>query len=135
MKKSEIIPRFLMPLAVQPLKDGTWQLVAQLQYESKVLGRIITVPAGFKTDFASVPRWPLVFWLTGNTAHEAATIHDYLYKTHESTRYKADETFAEAMRVTGMPMWRCSVMYVAVRLKGSRAYKTGPERLARDKQA
>ena len=40
----------------------------------------ITVPTGFFTDFASVPRMPFVFLLFGDVAHEAAVIHDYLYR-------------------------------------------------------
>ena len=47
---------------------------------SPMLKDTITVPTGFLTDFASVPRMPFVFLLFGDVAHEAAVIHDYLYK-------------------------------------------------------
>ena len=40
--------------------------------------RCVCVPSGYVTDFASVPRLPLVFLVMGDTAHEAAGLHDYV---------------------------------------------------------
>ena len=34
----------------------------------------ITIPAGFKTDLASVPRLPFAYWLTGGTANRPAVL-------------------------------------------------------------
>jgi len=45
-----------------------WRLPTELAYNSQIHGLII-VPEGYITDFASVPRLPFAYWLTGDTAH------------------------------------------------------------------
>lgn len=121
---------FLRPLEVELAEDtshegrGTWRLMAPLAYVSDVAKQIITVPRGFLTDFASVPRLPLVFWLTGDCAHEAAVIHDWLYATQVLPRALADQVLREAMLVSGVPAWRCWGMYFAVRLFGASFFKS-----------
>lgn len=88
----------------------------------------ITVPAGFETDFASIPFGvrnlfpPLGLWA------RPAILHDYLYATggkgpgvsrwEPYTRKEADDIFREAMKVVGVPAWRRAIMYRAVRLGG-----------------
>lgn len=116
--------RFMTKLEVELVDDtendgrGCWRLKNPLAYESDVAGKIITVPEGFCTDFASVPRIPVAYWLTGDTAHEAAVVHDFLYSTGELPRAKADDVLMEAMTVTGIPAWRRYAMYWAVRAFG-----------------
>jgi hypothetical protein len=67
--------RFLTSLDVRLLSDtknngsGSWMLVSPLLYESDATGTIIKVPVAFETDFASVPRVPLIFDMMGDTAH------------------------------------------------------------------
>jgi len=75
----------------------------------------VTVPAGFETDYASVPRlaWPL-FPPRGPWS-KAAVIHDYLCSNDVCSRPLADAIFREIMRELGVPRWRRAVMYVAVR--------------------
>lgn len=101
---------------------------------------VITVPAGFVTDFASIPRglWnifpPLGPW------SRAAIIHDFLYATKGTGRWapegqaptrwisapwdykrdQADGIFREAMGVLEPPVpgWRRTLMYQAVRAFG-----------------
>ena len=43
--------------------DGHWRLIAPLVYQSDVAGMIFTVPTGFITDLASVPRVPIAYLL------------------------------------------------------------------------
>ena len=84
-------------------------------------GRTWTVPTGYITDFASVPRLPLAYWWTGDTAHMSAVLHDWLctdvYPDLMSWREAAD-LFREAMIAEGTPAWRRWMMYWAVRLFG-----------------
>jgi hypothetical protein len=47
-------PKFLNKLAVTPLTGNNWQLVAGLKFRD-ANGDIHFVPAGFVTDFASIP--------------------------------------------------------------------------------
>jgi hypothetical protein len=98
--------------------DGQWILAVALAYESDVAGITITVPAGFQTDLASVPRLPLVFLLAGDCAREAAVVHDYLYSTHLVERGTADAVLREASACTGVPAWRRWLMWAGVRLFG-----------------
>ena len=118
--------RFLTPLCVAMTNRkyngrDLWRLSSDFIYQSRIAG-LITVPNGFLTDFASVPRLPVVFWLTGDTAHRAAVIHDWLYKTGLKPRDIADRVLLEAMKVARMPLWRRQSMYLAVRLFGARNY-------------
>lgn len=98
--------------------DGRWRLVAPLVYYTDVLACEITVPAGFVTDFASVPRIPIVYELAGDTSSEASVIHDYAYTKHFCLRAQADAVFYEASAITGVPLWRRFIMWLGVRLFG-----------------
>jgi len=119
----------LSTLAVSLVSEGdtpVWVLDEPLHFEGQIS---VTVPAGFVTDFASVPRIPLAYLLTGDTVHAAAVVHDYLYQTHLCSRAEADEIFYEAMAATDVPAWRRWLMYRAVRMFGGGAYASGPARL------
>lgn len=121
---------FLTPLRVEklharsPQGRALWQTLAPLVYHSDRLGRVLTVPTGFVTDFATVPRFlPISWWLAGDTAHAAATVHDYLYTyraTEHVTKKDADRVFYEAMCLNGEPTWRRWLMWGAVSLFGGR---------------
>lgn len=102
---------------------GTWKLVEPLEYQSDLLKRTLTVPAGFVTDFASVPRIPVAFLLTGNSAHEAAVVHDWLYSTHEVDRATADAVFREACVACGTYGWKAWLMWAGVRVGGAGPYE------------
>ena len=102
-----------------------WQLTRSLRFTLSVNGGSIrvSVPEGFVTDFASVPRplWP-VFPPQGQWC-EAAVVHDYLYSSRTCSRFLADALFRESMHQLGVPLWRRVVMYYAVRLFGGLARK------------
>lgn len=112
--------------------DGTWTLNRKLVYHSDVTDKTYIVPRGFNTDYASTPRWPIVYWATGNTAHREATLHDFLYRSGIEKRTTCDAIFREAMKVTGVPAWRRTAMWLGVRLFGAPFHKhTGlPENVA-----
>lgn len=101
------------------IDNGRWILAAPLIYKSRVAGTTIVVPAGFKTDLASVPRLPVVFLLCGDTSTEAAVVHDFLYSSHIVPRAIADKVLREASKATGVPTWRAALMYWGVHLFGA----------------
>lgn len=106
--------------------QGTWELMADFHYRSKVLGRDIVVPKGFRTDFASVPRLPLSYMLVGNVAHEAAVVHDWFYvkaSGEEVTRKQADDVLYEAAVLAGLAKWRAWLMWTAVRTFSQQFWK------------
>lgn len=130
------------------------RLLEPLEYRvgSADSAETITVPAGFETDFASIP-WGLwnLFPPLGPWARPAI-IHDFLYATKGKgwfgppgvrgrrrwitgpirpnssapvyTRAEADAVFLEAMGVVEppVPVWRRQLMYLAVRLGGGRGW-------------
>lgn len=105
----------------------TWRLNEPVVYQSDVAGQTFTVPAGFVTDLASVPRWPLVYLLAGGTANEASVVHDWLYSTHVVPRAVADSVLREASAVTGVPVWRRWLMWAGVRIGGGGGHWNGRE--------
>jgi hypothetical protein len=108
-------------LAVEATGATMWSLTRPLVYTG-TRGDTWTVPAGFTTDFASVPR--LMHWLTlpygGYT--RAAVLHDYLLglighpdpATAVSSR-DADGVFRLAMQELGVPWLKRWSMWAAVR--------------------
>lgn len=131
-------PRFLDPLRVEKIGETAdsrpiWKLLSEFRYDSDILGCRVAIPAGFITDLASVPRAPLAYWLTGNTATEAAVLHDFLYsrRSPAKTKDEADDTFWEAMTAMGVPWWRRRIMWRAVQIGGASAWQTGPARSQR----
>ena len=101
-----------------------YRLEAPLVYDNGE--RVITVPVGFETDLASVPRLPIVYMMWGDRAHREAVLHDYLYRTDsvpDLPRVDCDELFRQAMISRGNP-WRIyQPMYWGVRLGGWLSYK------------
>jgi hypothetical protein len=97
-------------------------LLAPLVYYSALLGQLILVPAGFVTDYASVPRAPLTYWLFGGVGDEAAVVHDFLYEKGLVPRDVADAVYGEALAACGVPAWRRGPMVLAVRLFGAGRY-------------
>ena len=76
----------------------------------------VRVPAGTKTDFASVPRWLWWFFPPMGRWNRAALVHDYLCNLKGCSRFLADAIFREAMAVLEVPVWRRVSMYYAVRI-------------------
>lgn len=123
--------KFLSGLRVEQVNDtaddgrGLWRLIAPLIYESDLTNDEYTVPVGFKSDFASVPRVPIAFLLCGNTASRPAALHDYLYaKRPDGThpvpdRATADALLQEAALIDGVPSWRVWMLWAGVRLGGA----------------
>lgn len=116
---------FLTGLDIRLISDtqGVWELKEPLSYLSGAAGRIITVHPGFRTDFASVPRLPLAYLLAGDTCHQAAALHDYLYHTGELSRAMADLVLYEAAGASGEAWWRRALIYAAVRVFGGPFYQ------------
>lgn len=109
--------RFLTPLRAE--KSGEyWTVLQPLIYDSDVACKVFIVPEGFVTDFASVPRLPLAFLLTGDSAHAAATLHDFLYSRGVVDRQTADAVFKEAAIASGESGWKATLMHLGVRMGG-----------------
>ncbi len=110
---------FLDALNVTEISDSVFEVCDHaFRYQSDAAGRTFTVPVGFFTDFASVPRLGIIYAMLGDTAHEPACVHDWLYYSAILSRYMADAVLLEAMNVIGLPWWRRWPIYWGVRLGG-----------------
>ena len=90
-------------------------------------GRSVTVPKGFRSDGASVPRffWRVVFPPGDHRAMRAAFAHDYIYRIHPDgwTKAAADLMFYGLLIRGGIPEIRAWLAYLGVRLFGSLAWR------------
>lgn len=92
-------------------------------YAHTPTGRMIWVPAGYVTDFASIPR--IGRWLIPPFGRHAiaAVVHDWLYSVGEpGLRGEADDIFRDALDELGVDMARRNVMHAAVRGFGAGGY-------------
>jgi hypothetical protein len=121
---------FAGPLDVEILKtDKAGRVTARLlePYRFRLappLGdEVIVVPAGFKTDFASVPRGLWNFEPPLGDAGKAAVVHDFLYATRglggRFSRAQADAIFRQALADLGVPAWKRTLLWAAVRVGGA----------------
>lgn len=114
-------PSFKSPLRVEYLNGETWRLLEPFSYEC-TLGDLIIVPAGFETDFASIPRVLWTIYPPAGRWGKAAVIHDYLYYHGMRSRKSCDRVFLQGMKDLGVPRCRRTLMYLAVRLGGRVAW-------------
>ena len=117
--------QFLTELDVR-LKDDDkiWIILSPLIYESDILGRI-EVPPPFETDFASVPRVPVIYLFYGDRAHRESVIHDWLFcidSIPQATFDQANKVFLEAMIVRGKSELIRNGMYDGVCIGGMPYY-------------
>lgn len=116
---------YITSLAVEKVSEpkkfwhrAKWRVLQPLVYRYVTATHDITytVPPGFVSDFASVPRWVLVFFLFGDTAHSSAVIHDWLLQFGDPKF--AAKVFESAMEDEGTPSWRLNAMFNAVKFFG-----------------
>jgi hypothetical protein len=104
-------------LTVSRVDADTWELVDELVYQGR--RERFVVPAGFRTDFASVPR--VVTWLVPRFGAYtlAAILHDWLcsegIRSGEVTSREADGIFRRVMRESGVSVLRRWLMWAGVR--------------------
>jgi hypothetical protein len=115
---------YLSELHACELSDMVWELDHPLIYKSDKFG-LIEVPAGFQTDFASVPRLPIIYSMYGDRAHKSAVLHDYGYRTdtpQNLTFSQVNDLFFEAMICAGHKKRVAYPMYWGVVLGGYFSY-------------
>ena len=112
---------FSAPLRIQYDKDASealgtdhWRVTESFRYSigGKDTQQWVTVPAGYLTDGASVPRFFWSFIPPWGAYGQAAVVHDLLCeylsivdhgKPKAITRQRCDDIFNEAMIVLGVP--------------------------------
>lgn len=90
-------------------------------------GHTLVIPAGFKSDGASVPKffWRWVFPPGDSRALLAAFAHDFVYRTHPEgwSKADADNMFYDLLRQNGVPYLNAQRAYWGVRLFGESSWK------------
>jgi hypothetical protein len=126
--------RFLTQGEISPkdLKKGLWEVTQPFRYETDG-GQVLTVPVGFVTDGASVPR-PLWWFLPAWGVYQAgAVLHDWaislyvrgVHLENFDTREKIDDLFLQASKDNGTPWFLRNLMYIAIRVFGWRGRQDG----------
>lgn len=125
--------QFRSELVLTDIDGHTWLVHEPLRFFSQELSMTLVVPAGTKTDLASIPRWvryiPFVekFLPQSGKYNRAAVLHDsaYSHVLTNSHGYRillskeaADKLFLEAMLADGVASKSAKTMYLAVKLFG-----------------
>lgn len=90
----------------------------------EIFGRNFTIPAGYKTDFASVPQVLWGIFPPHGLAAIPSLIHDFMYDNRvfaddlgdENARRLADVFFLNNMTDCGVPRWQRMIYFYAVRV-------------------
>jgi hypothetical protein len=111
---------FTNPLDVRIMDEdrdglGIFQLLTAFVYEVGYLGSgdKVSVPAGFLTDLATIPRWARPFLMQAGPSGKAAVLHDYLVYTKDQ---RATAIFAEALEVAKVNPVARWCMVTAIRI-------------------
>lgn len=119
--------KFLTELEVKWLKGATFELTEDLHYYSATYRGVFVVPAGFTTDFASIPRFAQSIFPKSGQYNRAAVVHDAGYTGNLRTltgqrvhliKPLTDKLFYEAMRADGVGRLAAKLMYLAVKIGG-----------------
>lgn len=105
--------------------DEVWRLVDD--FHAKVDGMAFTVPAGFVTDGASIPRflWRLCGHPLETRRFPVAVLHDWLYEADLGlTRQQVDEIYRDGLIALGFSKWAANAEYYALRIFGGGHWMT-----------
>jgi hypothetical protein len=108
-------------LILTPKGFNSWELAED--FIQNLDNETIKVPKSFKTNLASVPR---LFWSIippFGKYSQASVIHDYLYFSKIYSKKESDKIFYKFMLQYGTYKWKAIVMYLAVKLFGSKAWQ------------
>lgn len=119
-----------------------WAIERPLTYRTGPGDETITVPAGYVTDLASIPRVVWSFYPPDGPWVKAAVVHDFLYDTQGDGRWnkargvvrarrysrkESDDVLREGMADRGIGWWQQFVIWSSVRLGGGSGWKRAGE--------
>lgn len=122
---------FTAPLDVRyNPQNNTWTVLRDFEFHvgSYPSDKVIKVPYGTVTDFASVPRW--AEWLIPRSGeyNQATVVHDKMCRDFHlrlcqpfyETHLQRCNIFLEALTVLKVPTWKKTLMYISVLVAGPR---------------
>jgi hypothetical protein len=129
-------------LSVERFADRYYYLTKKIQWKPDEPGShlpTVSVPVGFVTDFASIPRVAWSILPPDGDYTYPAVVHDYLYWSQKTTREDADKVFQMMMKEFGIGASVITAIYTAVRAGGGSAWaenarlkRSGERRILRD---
>ena len=82
-------------------------------------GKTWTIPVGFMTDLASIPRFFQRLIPKQGKHIQPAIVHDWFYVYGGIPKAEADQMFLDGMKHKRVSRWVRGVMYAAVRVGGT----------------
>lgn len=99
---------------IRAINAEQWELMEPMTFAYG-----FTVPKGFVTDLASIPKW---LWFIGRPTNikfqRAAVAHDWLLSRVEVPKCRADRVFFELLKEDGVSLWKARIMYITVKVFG-----------------
>lgn len=124
--KSMPKPLVVAILDQQDEKEGRTTAIVTygFAYDHPASGARMEVPAGYITDFASIPPAVRGMFPPFGRHAKAAVLHDWLYLVGEPGKKPfADRVFVDAMEELGVSWARRTTMYKAVQIGGGGGYR------------
>lgn len=119
--------RYYEPPKLSPLISGElWELADD--WNVWIKGQRYTIPKGFVTDGASIPRvlWRVCGHPMSTQRFPVALFHDWAYSTECTfvfTRSHADEIYRDGLISLGFKPWKANLEYTTLRLCGGSHYR------------
>lgn len=115
----------LRPPQLAPFGDSEWWVLTEsIPTRIGVSSEIITVPKGFVTDLASIPRFFWAVYPKTGPYMSAAVLHDYLYWDQRCARAEADRIFDIEMKSFGVNDTSRKLIFAAVSDFGEGAWRS-----------
>ena len=96
-------------------KPGHFAVVGNVAYNGSFH---YTVPNGFVTDLASIPRVLAPIFSKTGRSRKPAVFHDHMYATKWRTRKECDQAFREMLIARGASKFTAYIYYTGVRAGG-----------------
>ena len=139
MPKPLAVPPSIARSTIRPLGQGRYVLTEPYIAQVDELGIAVHLPAGYVTNLASIPGW--AWWWIGHPAtgefQDAAVVHDWICELAASRgaysiRLIGDALFFHLLQCGGVPYWKRTLMYLAVRLNGYWSFRKQQTRTAEE---
>ena len=113
---------FSVSPSLSPIINGeVWELSEH--WHIVLCGRCVTIPKGFLTDGASIPRilWRVCGHPMSTKRISVAVVHDAIYSGELKgyTRKEADTIYRDALIEQGWPKWKAYLEYFTLRACGA----------------
>lgn len=111
--------KFLTELNINDIDGEHFRLLNDFVYQDED-GTIYTVPEGFKTDMASIPRGLWNIFPKAGRWDRAAVVHDWLCVQKTMPSPEVHALFKRALQACGVGKIKRNLMWSAVRIFGPR---------------